>query len=99
MCIRDWESLYNRFYVTMMNMLSVSKPFGKKVNASVFGMVINDTYPDLVYGLKDKRLDQTVQAGVTLKVEATDWLDIAASYLNRARASNVDVFDYKDSVI
>jgi len=95
------EGVYNRYNVSMLNMLQLSRPFSKKVMGSVFGMLIRDTYPDVAAGATSttKRSDQTVQAGVTVDYAARAWLVIEAQFLLRNRDSNLDVFDYANQVV
>lgn len=94
------EGLYNRFNVSLLNMVSANRDFGKRVNVAVFGMVINDAYPDLAPGAVSaaKRKDTTIQGGGTLAWSPKLWLTVSLSYLHRARNSNLDVFDYTDDV-
>jgi len=94
------EGLYNRYNVSMLDMVQVSKPLTKKLIGSVFAMAVNDTYPDLAPNATStvKRKDVTLQGGVTLDYTAREWLLVEASFLYRARNSNLDLFDYNDQV-
>lgn len=94
------EGLYNRFNVSMLNMVQVIKPLTKKLVGSCFAMAVLDTYPDLAPGATStvKRKDTTVQGGLTLDYSARDWLVVEASFLYRARNSTLDLFDYNDQV-
>ena len=95
------EGIFNRFYVSTLGALDISKPFMKgEITPSLNAMFSNDQYPDTVAIGTEKfdRTDTIIQAGASIVWQAAKYAQVRGGYLYRSRASNVEIYKYTDGI-
>lgn len=99
----DYESTYatNNYYTLNMVGLDYRHKFNRKVSAGAFGVYQLHNYPSETTenGATKKRVDNLANLGASIRYDMRKWVSFEARYEYRLKASNFDIFDYKDNLV
>jgi hypothetical protein len=99
----DYESTYsnNNYYTLNLAGLDYRHKFNDKVSAGAFGVYQLHNYPSETTenGATKKRVDNLANIGANARYDMRKWVSVEARYEYRFKASNFDIFDFKDNLV
>jgi len=87
----------SRFYTSTLNDISVAREV-KKIRLGAGASFETVQYPERTTAASPKRVDENVNARVTVDYNIQKWLQAGVSYTYKNRASNESDKTYKDNI-